>query len=503
MNGKQSLDFKLLGDPYDDGFIQYLLRVPQNINQRESSKFFKIILSHFSRNIPKEIGSAIMMVIRVLIRNEKIRDIFVTQGFADQIPFKNKYYVDESFCILNELVKNCPEAFDEELTNKFASILTHSPSKSLSILCSYAKQFNDLNTDNPWPMIDILIQASKYFTKPNLLPNYSSILLHLCSKYPDYCSARGGYCWIILKSILESESDITSLDVCYNSLAALFDFYKEGDIPIDSIKKHLKNPEISDSVLSFLAVLANDNDASNEDLNTDSKSIHSVFHDSGIINSLLSIAKSNVKATLVLMKASSDMKIASNVLGKGEWMASSLPLPTDTLRLFLVIFGHQRLRNKIISLPTFVPFLKSMTAINNSGVVTIICTILRRVSINQEMLDLMSSECFLDNYFQTAIHLGDQVSLHSFLLLLDTLSKVGFTSEFVGACEKLVYLVKNDQHLNQIASYVAANLCKYEECAMKMKKLKLDAYFSDHINDPQISKGGQKFLRALHKLNIQ
>lgn len=500
MSGRQSLDFKLLCDPYDDGFIQYLLRVPQNINQQDAPKFFKIILSHFSNNIPIDIGNAIMMVIRVLIRSEKIRDIFVTQGFAEQIPFKNKNYVDESFCILNEIVKNCPEAFDEELTNKFASILTHSPSKSLSILCSYAKQFNDLNTDNPWPMIDILIQASKYFSRPNLLPSYSSILLHLCSKYPDYCSARGGYCWDIFKSIIESESDVTSLDVCYNSLAALFDFYKEGEIPINSIKIHLKNSEISDSVLSFLAVLANGNAGTNEDLDANSSS---VFSDPGILKSLLSISKTNVKATLVLMKASSDIQIASNILGKGEWMVSSLPLATDTLRLFLVIFGHQKLRSKIVSLPTFVPFLKAMTAINNSGVVTIICTILRRVTINQEMLDNMSSECFLDNYFQTAIHLGDQVSLHSFLLLLDTLSKVGFTSEFVGACEKLVYLVKNDKHLNQIASYVAANLCKYEECAMKMKSLKLDEYFSDHLDDPQISKGGQKFLRALQKLNIQ
>lgn len=498
MSGKQSLDFKLLSDPYDDGFIQYLLRVPQNISQRDSPKFFKIILSHFSNDIPKEIGNAIMMVIRVLIRNEKIRDVFVTQGFAEQIPFKNKNYVDESFCILNELVKNCPEAFDEELTNKFASILTHSSSKSLSILCSYAKQFDDLNTDNPWPMIDILIQASKYFSKPKLLPNYSSILLHLCSKYPDYCSARAGYCWNIFKNIIETESDVTSLDVCYNSLAALFDFYKEGEIPIESIKLHLKNSEISDSVLSFLAVIANGNDETNDDPTN-----ISVFKDSGILKTLLSISKTNVKATLVLMKASSTIQIASEVLGKGEWMTSSLPLPTDTLRLFLVIFGHSKLRNKIISLPTFIPFLKSMTAINNSGVVTIICTVLRRVTINQEMLDNMSSECFLDNFFQTSIHLGDQVSLHSFLLLLDTLSKVGFTSEFVGACEKLVYLVKNDKHLNQIASYVAANLCKYEECAMKMKSLKLDEYFSDNLDDPQISKGGQKFLRALQKLNIQ
>ncbi|KAK8885672.1 hypothetical protein M9Y10_041124 [Tritrichomonas musculus] len=498
MSGKQPLDFKNLSDPYDDAFIPYLLRVPQNLSPRDSPKFFKIVLSHFNSDIPKEIGNSIMMVIRVLIRNEKIRDIFVTRGFADQLPFKNRYYVDESFCILNELVKNCAEAFDEQLTNKFASILTHSPSKSLSILCSYAKQFNDLNTDNPWPMIDILIQASKYFTKPNLIQNYSSILIHLCSKYPDYRSARGEYCWNILENIIETETDVTSLDVCYNSLAALFDYYKEGEIPTRSIKTHLNNPEILDSVLSFLAVLAS------VELGPNNNSNHtSIFNDTEIIKKLLSTAKTNVKATLVLMKASSDIQIASFVLGKGEWLITPLPLLTDTLRLFLVIFGHQKLRRRIVSLPNFIPFLKAMTSINNSGVVTIICTVLRRVSINQEMLDNMSSECFLDNFFQTSIHLGDQVSLHSFLLLLDTLSKVGFTSEFVGACEKLVYLVKNDQHLNQIASYVAADLCKYEKCALKMKKLKLDEYFSNHLDDPQISKGGQKFLNALEKLNIQ
>ena len=155
-------------------------------------------------------------------------------------------------------------------------------------------------------MIDILIQASKYFTKPNLIQNYSSILIHLCSKYPDYRSARGEYCWNILENIIETETDVTSLDVCYNSLAALFDYYKEGEIPTRSIKTHLNNPEILDSVLSFLAVLAS------VELGPNNNSNHtSIFNDPEIIKKLLSTAKTNVKATLVLMKASSDIQIAS------------------------------------------------------------------------------------------------------------------------------------------------------------------------------------------------
>ncbi|OHT15524.1 hypothetical protein TRFO_02849 [Tritrichomonas foetus] len=482
---RSNVDTKILKDPYDDGFVPYILKLPKNATPKESSNLFKILLGHLTPQLPREIGIPILMVIRVLIRNPKIRDIFVSNGYIDQLPYKNRNYVNEIFFILDKVVQNCPEAFDEELTNKFASILTRSPQKSLSILCSYAQQFNDIDSDNPWPMIDILIQGSKYFTTPDLIYNYSSVLLYLCTQYSDYRQGRASHCWRIFRNIITTKTDIRSLQTCYNALAVISEFYDEGDVPVDSVKVHLKiAPEILDSVLSLLVAKATDS---------------SIFCDHELLDLLLDLAKSNVKATLILMKAASNLKVANLILGEGEWLTMELPIFTDTLRLFLVIFSHDEIRKKIVSFSNFVPFLKVMASIKNSGVITILCTVLRRIHINQEMLDQMSLAGFLNDFIQVSLQLGDQVSLHSFLLLLDTLSKIGYTTEFIDACETVVQLVQSDKHLNQIASYVAADLCRYEECAKKMKEMKLDVFFSNHLDDPQINKGGQKFLRTLDK----
>ena len=161
------MEEEIFQDPYDDEFIPLLLKTPKTLTHRDCSKFFKLVIPHLSNEkLPVDIGQPILMVLSVLIRNEKIRDIFISSGFLYQLPFKNKSYTNEIFMIFNEIVKNSPEAFDDELTNIFASILTRSPQKALSILCSYAQQFNEIDSDNPWPMIDILIQGSKYFVVP-------------------------------------------------------------------------------------------------------------------------------------------------------------------------------------------------------------------------------------------------------------------------------------------------------------------------------------------------
>ena len=512
------MEEEIFQNPYDDEFIPLLLKTPKTLTHRDCSKFFKLVIPHLSNEkLPVDIGQPILMVLSVLIRNEKIRDIFISSGFLYQLPFKNKSYTNEIFMIFNEIVKNSPEAFDDELTNIFASILTRSPQKALSILCSYAQQFNEIDSDNPWPMIDILIQGSKYFVVPELIRNYAATLLFLCTQYADYRRGRVKHCWKIFSSVVSSKTDAGTLETSYNALAVLSEYYKDGEIPLDSIKLHLRiAPEIQDSILALLVTRTAYLEADlNESINasmlsrsrsgirTSSKLMNSVnqsiFCDHELILTLLEIAQTKAKATLILMKASLDPTVANVILGRGKWLLTPLPIFTDTLRLFLSVFRHEDIRNKVVKFGNFIPFLKLMTNIKNSGVITIICTILRRITISQELLDQMSIEGFIKEFTQVSLQLNDQVSLHAFLLFIDTLAKVGYSEEFIKACEKVSDLTQNDRHLNQIASYVAATLCKYEECAKKMKKLRLDLFFQNNLDDPQIAKGGQKFLRTLDK----
>jgi len=475
---QDTLNLEILKVPELDEFDEELDFVLEMIHYNQSHEFFEIMLMHLKNGVDEELGIKILDIIARLLCNNVHLSTFISGGFANMLPFSNKSYTDMIFEVLFVVTNLGPHCFeDEALCRSYGHMIKRNPSKALTLFGIFAEKFNEF--ESPWAFLDLLIHESKRFVGPELASNYSNLLASLCVRYPDYAEGRASHCWKKICSLL-NEQDIGALRCIYSSLSAIAKVYKDGNLPIESIKGHLHIKELHRSILTLLAHLP---------------LAGNISRDEDVLRSLCLLAERDEKATLVLMESSKDLTFASFLVDNAEkWMGRELPTNIDTLRLFLVVFQHSDLRNRISQAVAFTDFLKLVTEQENSKALSIVCTIIRRVEISLDLLARMSESGFLRVFFEISIEIG---SHHSSLLLLDTLAQVGYTREYIKMCDLLYTLITKKDNYSELAAEVAIRLCTYSKCVLLFKRKKLDDFMRKNIDDPTLSNVAEVFLDAV------
>ena len=477
---EETLNIKVFRRLSNKHFMEGLEKAPSMLKPRQASLFFKTVLSHFSKeDVPQETGDAILKSVAKCICNEENLRYFMDGSFAAMLPYKNTKFHNSIFNILYVIVTTDPTCIDETIASNMGPLIRNNPNKSLTIIAFYCQQFSQI--DNPWPMVDLLIQDGKYFNTPSVAPDYISLLSFLNKKFIEYRNGRAQHCWNQVTSMILS-SDKNTLKCCYGGLCAIADGYSGGLLPLDMVAVHMKQADLQDCVLALLNVaVLNEKDAANKKL----------------ISALMTVAETNVKATLVLMKLGCGFASAQTILSIPGWTNKNLPTATDTLRLFLVLLRHKDLRDFIADSPDFVEFLKKILTFEKSGMAPIACTIIRRVPLSKDLVTNLSKSGFLSMFYDANEDEDDGLTQHSKLLLTDTICRVVFVKDFITMCDKIAEIIMDDGEFADAASLVAIRLCKYSRCKNRMKELKLDAFFKKNRNEPKFQSTAKKFLRAV------
>lgn len=484
-NLEDSTNLEILKVPNVDGFYEELEVAPETLHFSQAREFFEILLGYFQQSIDEETGNLILMTIAKVLCNDRHLDTFIKENFALVLPYKQRAFQDAVFEILYVLVSLGPHCFDDSrITKLFAPLIKRNPKKSLTLLAIYALKFADV--DNPWPMVDLLIQESQRFVGPELASNYVSLLTTLCLKYEDYCQGRAEHCWRKICALL-NETDILTLKMVYCGLCNISKVYPAGDLPIDQIRAHLRVKELQRPVLSLLiSVPLNGNEACDKQL----------------LQTLCSLAERDDKATMVLMKASTDPIYAEFLVENTKlWLGKELPTPIETLRLFLSVFKIKELRQIIADSPNFLEFLKMITNQENGNSLSMICTIVRRIELNEQIIANFSDSGFLRAFFAMATDLNTTTSKHSALLMLDTISRIAYSREFMKMCDMVNDLINEHDELAEVAILVAAELCVYKKCALAFKRKRLDEYVKTLLVDQQLKTAAKRFLDAIADVN--
>ncbi|OHS92712.1 hypothetical protein TRFO_40969 [Tritrichomonas foetus] len=479
MSSSDSIPFKILENPSSASFKTELERITPILTPNDADSFFDILLGHFSKKIQIPVGEAILISIRKLIRNEEIRYIFVDGEYIHRLPFSSQIFSDLVFNIIYDFVRLDPNVFDATLCSLFAQMFSFNPEKSLVILANYAQKIND--TDDPWAMLDLLFYESKHFNNRKTGKQYLTLLTFLCSNYEDYAEGRGENCWKQICSML-TKNYIDVLQTGYDALRIIYKYYPNGSLPISAIKANLELDLVQPNIFAFLLSLPID---------------HPELKKPELINCLINCAETSEKAITVLLQLATNVKNAEAILKQKEWTKKQLPTLMDTLRLFLVIFQHDELRLQLISeRRSFVAFLSKLVELGTSGVLTVITTILRRVDLDSEFVKVLDESGFLHAFIVSAKRADDDISMHSCLLLISTCAKIEYVPSYLEITVTIARLVKKDEFLTKIASYVAVELRKYRECAEIFTEYKLDDYFTENLDNPKIQKIAQRYFNT-------
>ena len=117
-NTSDELNMRSLKHISSKHFIENLEKAPQILKAKQANQFFKVLLSHFSReDLPQNIGNAILQSIMNSVCSEEIVKIFISAGFAGFLPYQHTEYHDLIFNILYVLVSGFPALIDSSIAN--------------------------------------------------------------------------------------------------------------------------------------------------------------------------------------------------------------------------------------------------------------------------------------------------------------------------------------------------------------------------------------------------
>lgn len=490
-------------------FIKQLAGVPNNLDKNNIKEFYSTLSSLFDRDDLQEnsLNQSLIALYKVLTcKDDYFLKVFQEKDFISRLPYNTQYQSAQNslFDVLYAISSNAPASFNEFAADQISQhLLQKDQMKTLTIIGIYAKKFDELK--KPWEMLDILIKNSQdFYSKDECCQNYVSLLAFLCKK-DDYRKERIEECWECVCNSLNTNNE-PILATVYNCLCILYELDREKistlDFPIEHCSNHLlKKQDVSQSVISLLFRYQPNFDPGSDGryFSRSRRMSTSQNYQSSLmlklIQSLTQVATNDVNANLILVKMATDENIARLILHDSTWMVKNLPSAIDTMRLFAVILSHENLRNVIMSKKETIDFLKQICNLNASGVLTAICIFIRRFPLTEEYINELSNNQFLTQFFSTAFEHNDETTLHAALVMADTVAKICCVQELPQYCKKIAELSKSDSTLALTAGKVAVEMCKYPECVLKFKALKLDEYYAGKVRNQHLKKIAIHFLK--------
>ncbi|OHS97205.1 hypothetical protein TRFO_36627 [Tritrichomonas foetus] len=460
-------------------FKDELKKSPYTLQLDHASTYFKIVLSHFRHQIPKETKHIILTTLYKILSTDEFLDVFVTEGFAPILPFSHKDVLDDLFDILFLLVTKAPQVFDEFVSNSLSKLVRYRGLRSIIILAIYSEKFSTFK--NPWPVVDILFKEKDRFLKADICIQYCALLANLVMNEKEFMEKRGSNAFEVITSLLNSDQNSIVVSA-YSYLCIIINKIPYCEVPFEILKEQLKNHHFTNSVLELLLI------SPIEDENS--------MYDKTLIKNLLRIAGSGSKlALMVLLKLAKREDIASLLVEDPVWMEKELPSLVDTLRLFLVVFGHKNLRSKITTDPEFPLFLNSLIDTGEIERMSLCLLILRRVDpLSEELIQDLNDSEFVTKFIEYEERNGSDEAIYDAILLIDTIGKRFFTRDILKACKNLNGYLRT--HFEQAAA-AAINLCAHEKYAKKFRDLGMVDFFKKKKKDQSKRKRSMLFLRAI------
>lgn len=488
MNSDEPINLSNLKDPNKPIFIQELKCSFLNLTSSQEQDFFSILLSHFQNPLLTVDTGRIILAAIYKFLSQPIRPINF-QKFILKMPFSNPNYLIQILDILYVLAEQDPNLFTKDLSFKFKPLIRQTPKKCLTILAILTSNYRQF--EDPWPMCDLLFQCKNSFII-DCPDDYITVMVTLCKKDPSFLKARGSLCWSRICSILQSSTNEKVTFTAYYGICKLIDLKSDNFdyslLPYEKIFNHFEKKIYQSTIISlYLRVLPLPNDP----------------NIAQIILILLNLAKSSIKATLILSHLSDNQKMASLILDNKRWLATQIPTQNDTTRLLIAIMRHENLRAKIINIPEFLTFLRNSVSEENSNFFVTIPMIIRRIHINENFVNNMADKNIIQLFVTRANSMTDYNQINSMLLLFDTLTSINFLDKipnFDNICNFLSKIIKLSNETSINAAKVAIHYTQFQNCIKCFKKNEVDTFLSE-MDDDELSKASKKLRKILLSTN--
>jgi hypothetical protein len=486
------IELKEFQDPQSPNFIEKLGVARRLLTHSQIREFYAIVIGHLSTDIDITTGKEIIRAICGCISiGDYFCNVFIDHGFASQLPFNGRYQNDV-FDLLSVLLDRDRggRAFNDELVAQFRTRISKRGEKSLNLISRFATKFNEV--DNPAPMLNLLFTEYHRFSRPDVVLSYIKILAYLVRTFPEFRRDQSDNAWAHIISLFD-ESYISAhpeiVPAIYEGCCLIAEVVKTVEFPFHHAKNHINNPDFAPSVLTLLLVVRLD---------------YQELDEMSFLSALLRFARKGEKnASLALMRLAEDHAIASRLITNCTWLEVNLPDEIYTLRLFLVVFQHEDLRERLVDCREFLTFLKMLIRSklgSEEGGLALICRILRRVPMTEDFVKDLSTDCVIAEFMAKAVKSDPKFqggSTTSVMLVLERIAEKCYTKDLLMGCDMIAKMLRAQNNNFPLAAGLAVTLAVHKPCAKKFRELGVLDLFASLKREPAAKKLAAKFFEAI------
>jgi hypothetical protein len=472
------IDIEAISDTRNYSFRTELKKAAEGLQKVQCRQFMTAVGIHFgdSRIRPPEMV-AVLEALQQILQRKCHAQMFVELELHKALPLQaNDAVLNAALDVLLVLFEKRPELFETGFEEHMDQIIAKRPQKAIILLMAFAKAFGDLT--NGWTLLDLLFQKRKAFFKASCGAELVSILYWLNQTFPEFRQARGDNVLAVLRMGLSS-SDTRSIPLCYSGLAQFYEADLDRDLEYGLVVSHLGDETLCPNCLNLLLKV--------RDLPALPELVHA----------LVNCAKSRVEAALCLLRIVALEEGAAILLRKPAWIAQGTPTVIDTLRLYLAIMTHMNLRPVLSRLKQTDSFLLNLCRESDSRVFKYIAMILKKLELDEEIVQRMSDCGLLKELFKSLLEFDDIHATEASLAILQRLARIGFWPDCLRMAPMLRDLIEADDKLTRSAMVAATHMSKYPLCAKTFRDLKMDRLFKRFSRDRDYREIVQTFLENM------
>ena len=352
-----------------DSFVPDLMSVVSELAERDGIYFFQTLAHNFKPETPHDEFAAMLSVCRKLTETVAFAESFVDAQLHLRLPFDRKDLIDMTFPILLNLVNNNPGCVDEKMANTLGFLLAKHEKKVLRIVSDYARHFNKV--ENPWPLLDVvLVQWQKVETQQTF---FISILYYLCRYFTTYREARAQTIRDIMFKYAKSED----MKVVKGALGFISEFCQD-QLPFKHsyITKMLNTPHMPKAMLTVLLC------------------VRKFEITEPLVGTVLSLARSSVRAGMLLTKLADTKKGASILMKMLEFMENQLPDYRSTFRTVLVLAQTEKYRQVIVNTESLAILMSELSKSPSISDLVSVVDFALLVPLSSEMIKLLNAYGF-------------------------------------------------------------------------------------------------------------
>lgn len=461
----------VLMDPLNPEFEEALDYCAHTMDVSHFEEFYDLTIGAL-----KETGNGAITVMRAYTKLAKRDMSFISAlnsvHFGTRLAVVDPQMRKLTFDYIEFLFCQAPSLIRPDTYRVISAFLIHCPARALANFGRYAMSYDEI--DDPTQLLDLLIRFARNFLERKEGEVYIDIFHYLLTTKPTFREKRLKYLRPIICAFIRSSiPTVAERAICLVCLT----YDSEFHIPFRTLSQMMKgNNQMARLALSLFVRVEN---------LPFSKTLVRIFADKSVLMP---------RCLLVLQKyAAESVDKAEHVAMRQTWMRSE---SFEALRLFLILFAWEDLREKLIRSASFPRFMSFWARSKKTLPLSTFGALFSQFRVDQSMISDLSKAGFFANLLVSVENIDTNKIevLHEIMVVLDNVARGGYSPDFLQFASFVVKFLPCKNALTVDAIQILTLFSRCHQFSGILSTPKLVQYFQALKSSPSFARQASIFL---------